>query len=271
MPTPFRSASRTGALFGGVIGQQSVLRAMMLRELQARFGRDNIGYLWVIAEPMMLASAVTLLHLLIEPGEGSGGMGVYPFSLLGYCLFIIFRNTFNRADGMINGSVNLMYHAQITPFDIVFSKAAVDALAALSALIVLMTVGIILGLALPPARPIYVLGAALAMSTMTFGLSMLIAATTYRYHAIGRLVHPFSYIMFPLSGAFITMAFLPAWARPYMAWNPLMQIFELARYGYFVGATDKYIDAGYIVAVCTISVYLGLIALRRVRRDINVH
>ena len=261
-------------LFGALIGQQAVIRAMVLRELQSRFGRNNIGYLWVIAEPMMLASVISILHTVAVGSGGSdgetGSMGVYPFTLLGYCVFIIFRNTFNRSEGMITGAANMLYHAQITPFDIVFSKALVEVLAALSALIVLMGLGIVFGMAHLPVRPVYLFAGIIAMIVLTVGLSMLVSAGTYASHALGRLVHPFSYFMMPLSGAFITMSFLPTWARPYMAWNPYMNIFEMVRYGYFASATDRYFSSGYIVAVSSIMLYMGLLALRRVRRDILV-
>jgi capsular polysaccharide transport system permease protein len=84
------------------------------------------------------------------------------------------------------------------------------------------------------------------------------------------MVHPISYFALPVSGAFITMSILPTWTRPYMAWNPMMSIFEMARYGQFEHAPARYIHTGYVVAVSTFTTYWGLIAIRRVRRHIHV-
>jgi len=262
-------SAREGGTIDGLVTQHAVLRALILRELQSRFGRDNIGYLWVIGEPMMLATVISLLHFAVDQ-YAKPGMGPFPFTLLGYCLFIIFRNTFNRSDAILDGSVNLFYHSQITPFDVLLAKSVVETIACLSALVILMTVGILLGVADPPARPVYVFVAAAAISILTFGLTMLVAAGTYKSHVLGRFVHPFSYFMFPLSGAFVTMDFLPPWARHIMAWNPLMTIFETARYGWFKGATDKYIDPVFLIATCAVLVYGGMLAIRRVRADIHV-
>jgi capsular polysaccharide transport system permease protein len=271
MRVEMRSGESGGALLNGLVGQHFVLRALVLRELQSRFGRDNIGYLWVIVEPLMFASAITMIHYVSEQGPGSTpGMGAYPFTLLGYCLFIIFRNGFNRADGAINGVVSLLYHAQITPFDILLSRAIVDVIGALSALLILMTLGIMTGIADLPARPLFLYGAAFAIAALTFGLSLIIAAYTYSSHVLGRFVHPFSYFMFPLSGAFVTMDFLPPWAQGIMAWNPMMSIFEMARYGMFAGASDKHIYPAFMIATCAIVNYWGLIAIRRVRSEIHV-
>ena len=34
--------------------QVRVIKALMIRELTTRFGRENIGFLWVMAEPLPL-------------------------------------------------------------------------------------------------------------------------------------------------------------------------------------------------------------------------
>jgi capsular polysaccharide transport system permease protein len=269
MSRPATVSSRDEIL-DGVLAQHAVMRALVVRELQTRFGRDNIGYLWVIAEPMMLASVITLLHFVID-GRVTGGMGPYPFTLLGYTIFIIFRNTFNRSEGILQSSNNLFYHAQVTPFDVVLAKATVETLACVSALVILMGIGIALGLADLPARPLYLFVGILAMSIITVGMSLLSAVGTYKSEVLAHFIHPFSYFMFPLSGAFITMDFLPPWARSIMAWNPLMTVFETVRYGYFQSASDKYIDPAYLIAFCAVVIFAGTLAVRRVKEDIHVH
>jgi capsular polysaccharide transport system permease protein len=251
--------------------QFRVIGALTLRELQVRFGRDNIGYLWLIAEPMMLATVISSLHTVSFTGGGDvTGMAPYPFTLVGYCLFIIFRGGFGRADHLLDHSTAMLYHHMIRPLDIVVVKLVVEVLGCLSSLIILMTVGIALGIADLPARPLYLFFAAFLISWLTFGLALLIAAYTYDSHFLSRFVHPFSYFMVPLSGAFVTVSFLPTWARAYMVWNPMVSIFEIARYGQFESASDQYMYWEYVVSVCAIVTYWGLIAIRRVRKRLRI-
>lgn len=257
-------------LWDGWWSQQAVLKALLLRELQSRFGRHNIGYLWMIAEPLMLASAITTLHMLSGHGMQSSGMGAYPFTLLGYCLVMIFRNTFTRAEGAVAGSVMLMNHAQVKPFDIMVAKMTVETMGALIALVVLMGLGIMIGLAELPVRPLYLFAATGAITVWSFGLSLMVGALSYKFHAVGRFVHPIAYFMFPLSGAFVTMDFLPPWGRAVMAWNPFMSMFEAARYGQFLHAPDKYIYPEFILVNCAVSLLFGLVAIRWVRREIHL-
>lgn len=256
-------------LFTGLAAQGTVVRALLLRELQQRFGRHNIGYLWVIAEPMMLASVVTVLHAVVSP-HGDSGMSPYTFMLTGYSIYIIFRNTFNRAESLLHSSESLFYHGMITPMNLVLAMTLVDTLGCVSALLFLQSVGIMLGIAEMPFRPLYLIGAICLFAWWSFGMALLVAAYSYGKPIMGRLVHPASYFALPVSGAFMTMTILPTWTRPYMAWNPMMSIFEMARYGQFERASDHYIHIGYVVSVAVFSTYWGLLAIRQVRKHIHV-
>lgn len=261
--------SRLETLLVGLLSQGAVIRSLVLRELQQRFGRNNIGYLWVVAEPMMLASVVTILHAVVSP-HGDGGMSPYTFMLTGYSIYIIFRNTFNRSEGILHSSEALFYHSMITPFDLVLAMMLVDMLGCVSALFFLQSAGIILGVAEFPFRPLYVLGAICLFTWWSFGMALIVAAYSYGSPFLGRLVHPTSYLALPLSGAFLTMTVLPTWTRPYMEWNPMMSIFEMARYGQFEKATAAYIHPGYVAVLATFTTYWGLLAIRQVRKHIHV-
>ncbi|WP_206245246.1 ABC transporter permease [Novosphingobium terrae] len=263
------SRSWLDILWSGLSTQASVIRALSIRELQQRFGRDNIGYLWVIAEPMMLASVITMLHSVVA-GKSDGGMSPYTFMLTGYSIYIIFRNTFNRGESALHSSETLMYHGMISPFDIMLSKSLVETIGCLSALVFLQSAGIMIGVADFPARPIYLIGAILLFAWFAFGMTLIVSSYAYRSPLMGRLVAPMSYFALPISGAFITMSILPAWTRPYMAWNPMMSVFEMARYGQFQQAPSTYIFPWYVVTVATLASYWGLLEIRRVRKYIHV-
>lgn len=249
--------------------QGAVIRALAMRELQQRFGRDNIGYLWVVAEPMMLASVVTLLHTVVTK-SGSGETSPFTFMLTGYSIYIIFRNTFNRAESALHASQSLLYHGMITPLDIIVSKSLVETIGCVSALAILQTAGIMLGLSELPFRPLYLIGAIVLFAWLAFALSLVVAAYGYLSPLVGRLAHPFSYFALPVSGAFITMSILPTWTHHFMSWNPMMTVFEMARYGQFANSSGKYMYIDYVVEINVAFTYWGLVEIRRVRKRIHV-
>jgi len=253
----------------GLLTQIAVIKALALRELQERYGRENIGYLWVIGEPMMLASVVTLLHAAVAKGK-SQETSPFTFMLTGYVIYCIFRNTFNRAESALHSSESLLYHGMIAPFDIMFAKSMVETIGCVSALCILQTIGIMLGLSDFPTRPLYLIGAIALFSWWSFALSLIVAAYAYVSPIVGRLTHPTSYFALPVSGAFISMSLLPKWAHHYIAWNPMMTIFEMARYGQFENASGQYIHIGYVFNISVFSTFWGLLEIRRVRKRIHV-
>lgn len=267
---PSGALSSISVFLSSLAGQVAVFRALLLREMQLRFGRDNIGILWLVVEPMLFASAVTTIHALAGSEHGATSRTVYPFTVMGYCLFIVFRNIFNRSEGAIQSSSPLLYHSMVTPLDIVLARAIVDATGCISALVVLLALGVGAGFADLPARPLYVFLAAFFIFWFSISLALVIASYTYEGHVLGRLVHMISYVMMPLSGAFVTMSFLPPWAQSVMKWNPMMTMFEMARYGYFQTSKDRYVYPGFAVAVCASIMLWGLLALRALRKKIHV-
>jgi capsular polysaccharide transport system permease protein len=256
-------------LLGALMTQGAVIRALSMRELQQRYGRENIGYLWVIGEPMMLASVVTVLHAAVAKGH-TQETSPFTFMLTGYVIYCIFRNTFNRAESALHSSESLFYHGMITPLDIIFTKSIVETLGCVSALVFLQTVGIMVGVSEAPIRPTYLLGAIALFAWLSFALSLLVACYSYISPLVGRLSHPVSYFALPVSGAFITMSLLPKWTHPYMAWNPMMSVFEMARYGQFANASGQYIYTGYVSAVSTFFTFWGLLEIRRIRKRMHV-
>ena len=56
--------------------QSRVIWALFLREILTRYGRHNIGFLWLFAEPMLFTIGVTLMWIAIDATQGS----VLPFT-----------------------------------------------------------------------------------------------------------------------------------------------------------------------------------------------
>jgi capsular polysaccharide transport system permease protein len=264
------SETSTQLLGRGLEIQRHVIGALILRELHTRFGRDNIGYLWIIVEPMILAFAVALIHMG-SAARFASGMRTVPFTLLGYCMFMIFRSIFLRGESALLSNQPLLFHRMVTIFDILLARAILDGAATVAAFVILLTGAVILGAADPPARLLVLMGAGLLMIWFSFALSMLVCALTHASLVAERLIHPITYILLPLSGAFYVLAWIPNPYRGWLAWFPMTQIFELARMGQFEEFDSPYVNVPYIIAWCLFLTLAGMTAIRRTRRHIHLH
>ena len=249
--------------------QRSVIGALILRELHTRYGRDNVGYLWLILEPLLLASMIAIIHSQGPTHFGSDIKPV-PLSILGYCVFITFRQIMNRSEGALESNLPLMYHKNVTVFDILLSRALLEAAGTTMSLVILMALAIVLGMANLPERTLLVLLAMGCMFLLAFGVSMIICSATHDRPTAGRIVHPMSYILMPLSGAFFCVEWFTPRLQELVLWIPLVHIFELLRYGYFRGATPEFIDPVYLGGWLLGTLTVGLLAISIVRERVHL-
>jgi capsular polysaccharide transport system permease protein len=101
------------------------------------------------------------------------------------------------------------------------------------------------------------------------GVSLLIvAATAWGVETVERVVHPLTYLMIPLTGAFIAVWWFPAEVQEIALLNPTIHMFEIIREGQFGVAVPHHYSLGYALASIAIANVMGLIAMRAGRRHI---
>jgi capsular polysaccharide transport system permease protein len=249
--------------------QAHVIGALMIRELHTRFGRHNIGYLWIFFEPMLLAVAVALLHSghVLPTGDG---IRPIPFAIGGYVLFILFRSTVSRAETLLEANRPLLYHRQVTLFDMVAARALLELASTSVVLLLLIGAAILMDYADPPADIFRVILSLMLMMGFAFGLSMIICALSHESPLVSRLVHPLLYLAMPISGAFYAVDWLPQTWRAGARWIPTVPIFEELRAGLFAGYDDRFAHIGYAASWCLALTLLGLLAMQWVRRRIDL-
>ncbi|GAB6967247.1 ABC transporter permease [Komagataeibacter kakiaceti JCM 25156] len=253
----------------GLSVQMRVIGALIVRELHTRFGRDNIGFFWLIVEPAMLTIGVSILHISSGPFMHHG-MPTGSFIISGYTCFILFRSIVNRASDAIESNRTLLYHRMITIFDVLLARGVLELGSTILAVVVLSTVMQSIDYGFLPQRPLLMLTGLFMLFWFAFGLSMVIAAASEKSTMVERLVHPATYLCLPISGAFTIQQTMPDPFRWYMSWWPTTEAFELIREGQFQDYTSDYTFPVYILGWCLILSVVGLMYLRAVRKDVHL-
>lgn len=253
----------------GLDVQRHVIGALILRELHTRFGRSNIGFLWFLAEPLLLAGAVAAMH---ANSHGHSSLDVQPITLglTGYVGFMLFRSIVSRAESTLHSNQPLLYHRAVTIFDMLAARAILDFCATISAMAVLLVGSWLAGVGDLPARPVVMLFAMLLMAWWSFSLSLLICSACHASQLFERLLHPIVYLMMPLSGGFFVLKWIPDPYRTWFSWFPMVQIFEFLRYGQFNSLDDAYVDLPYIIGCCLVLTFVGLASIRITRRHVHL-
>ena len=66
-----------------------------MRELLTRYGRNNIGFLWLFLEPMLFTLAITIFWAATRSIHGSA-IPITAFALTGYSSVLLWRNMVGR-------------------------------------------------------------------------------------------------------------------------------------------------------------------------------
>ena len=97
--------------------QRRVVWALTLREILTRYGRHNIGFLWLFAEPMLFTLGVTAIWTATKSVHGSD-LPIVAFAITGYSSVLLWRNMPGRCIGAIAPNLSLLYHRNVRPIDI---------------------------------------------------------------------------------------------------------------------------------------------------------
>lgn len=252
--------------------QIRVIGALVMRELHTRYGRENVGYLWIILEPMLFASGIGIIHASSASSEFAfTDITSVPFAVIGYGTFIIFRNTVNRSGGTIESNAPLLYHRMVSLFDMLLARTLLEAAGIMCSVFILIFLSYCLGLGHLPVRPVYILIGQLYMFWLSFAVSTIVCAGTYENSTAERLVHPATYFMMPISAIFFMLEWVPNPYRHWLEYVPMAQCIEMARYGQFESASDKYFSFSYLSLFCAVLTIVGLLSLRIVRKHITLN
>jgi capsular polysaccharide transport system permease protein len=212
--------------------QRRVIGAMIIRDMMMRYGRANIGFLWVVLEPMILTVGVMFIWS-ISKSPYEHGVQVVALVMTGYMPLTLFRHLTNNSIFLYRRAIPFLYHRHISFVDVLVSKALLEFAGTTTALVVVYSVLVLTGLSAPVHDPALVIAGWLTMATLSFALGSVFSVMTEISEASERFVQPFQYLTLPLSGCFFMVDWIPTKAQDMLLYVPLVHCYELFRAGFF--------------------------------------
>jgi capsular polysaccharide transport system permease protein len=249
--------------------QAKVIKALMIRELTTRFGRENIGFLWVMAEPMLFAGLVGLVWTFIK-GPEEHGVSIVAFVASGYIPLTFLRNSFGRCASIFIANSSLMYHRQIKILDFVFVRVLIECLGAMMAYLFIGGILLYLNLFPFPADIGMLLAGWGLYSFFVLSCCFIIAPLSEMSEILEKLLPVTVYIAIPFSGTFNMASWLAPEAREVVLWSPMVNAMEMMRYGLFGDTVRPYYSPSIPIFSSLICMIIGLTLCRHVRRILTV-
>lgn len=256
-------------LFSAIMVQRRVIWALLMRELHTRYGRENIGFLWVIGEPILFCGGVTILWTAIRPAQ-EHGIPMTAFVITGYVPLTMWRHCLFRSIKAFESNGSLLFHRQVTPLDLILSRIILEIIGSLVAGLLVILAAIAAGFMRSPADyGMLYLGLAIHI-LFCFGFALVIAPLSERSDIVEKSIQVLAYLAIPFTGAFTMEQWLPERLREFLLWSPMVDSIEIMREGAFGPMAHSHYSTSYDFGVSTLLLLVGLSMTLRIRRHILV-
>lgn len=249
--------------------QVRVIHALMIRELTTRFGRENIGFLWIMVEPLLFAGLVAIMWRFMK-GPEEHGISVVAFIVTGYIPITLFRHGVSRSISIFVANSSLLYHRQIKILDFVLVRFLIEMLGGMMAYVFIAIVLIAFDLFPVPANIGLLIAGWFLYALFSFSLCLVIAPLSEMSEVMEKFIPVTTYIMIPVSGLFTMASWLTPTMRDYLLWSPFVNGMELMRAGVWGDKVTAYYNIWNPIISSTVLIIIGLALCRNVRRTLAV-
>ena len=251
-----------------LIIQKRVIGALLMREIITRYGRNNIGFLWLFVEPLLMTLIMVLMWKFFKVNNIST-LNIVAFTITGYPMMMMWRNASNRAIGAISANMSLLYHRNVRVLDTIFARMLLEIAGATIAQIAIMSVLIAVRWIEMPADIFYMLLAWLLMAMFAIGLGLIICSVAFHFEPFGKVWGTISFVMMPLSGVFFFVHNLPQQLQHYVLMLPMVHGTEMFRAGYFGNSVITYGNPWFILLCNLVLLLLGLAMVTKFSKGVE--
>jgi capsular polysaccharide transport system permease protein len=246
----------------------NVIHALIIRDLMVRFGRQHLGFVWTILEPMILTTGVMLVWSMIrEPVIH--GVPIVAFVLTGYMPLTLWRHLQTPMARILRGNAGLLYHRPVSHADILLARSFLEFFSTTAALVVIYFTVTTTGVIEPAEDPGLAMAAWLFTAWYFGAMGLAIAAATEYWEPAEKFIQPAQYLQLPLSGVFFMVDWMPDYAQKLLLLNPSVHCFEMFRAGFFGDTVTTHYDPLYIAAWSVAMTVIAAAATYHVRDRIQ--
>lgn len=253
----------------GFATQSRVVFALALRETRTRFGKNQLGYFWALAEPSFYI--LTFFGMFSLVGKTTpGGMAIIPFLATGFIPYQLVVSSADRVGKAVEGNRGLLFYPHVQPLDIVFARAILELATYLIVFAILVGGYCAFTRTFVVDDILLVLGTMVLTGLLGTALGTVLCALNVLSPTVDRIKQPLMKPLFWISGLFFTANMIPAQYRQYLMWNPILHCTELIRTGWFPQYESLDARPTYVMVWIVGLAFVGLTLERRVRPKVQL-
>lgn len=245
--------------------QKAAVKALFFREMKTRFGKNRLGYLWAVIEPMAhMLIMLTIFGFVMQRTMPDISFPV--FLINGIIPFFVFSKITNRSIGAIEANQGLFNYRPVRPIDTIVARAVLETVIYVTVYLLLMTIVGLFGEDFEVTNLITLILVWFLLVIFSCGIGLIFMVVGKIYPETGKIlpiiIRPLyfiSCIIFPLHN-------IPKEYWPYLLWNPLVHVIELCRESVVPGYISEGVSLNYLAGCTLVVLFVGL-ALYRNREE----
>jgi len=252
--------------------QLRTIYALLMREIQTRFGAKKIGFLWAILESLAHVTIFVLIKSFLGI-SGPDGINIILFLITGIVPFFYFRNIITRMMDALKSNKSLLSITKISFLDFFYARFLLEIFLVLITLPAIMVIGILVASNLDLYyftgyeinNILQILTALFFLGAMGFGFGLIFSSLEVFLPATQMIVGFILRILYFTSGVIISIDRVPERFHDILYYNPIVHCMEILREGFFFEYTlrDNFMDYSYLSIVSLTSIFFGLLLINR--------
>lgn len=248
--------------------QARTILSLVMREIITRFGREGLGFAWLVAEPLAFCFGVMVLWSFTKPAY-EHGIRLAPFVMTAYMSLILIRHLIGYLAGALQGNMGLLYHRQIGPLHIFSARILLEFAGATIAYAIVYVFLLAVGQVSLPSNYLLLYFGWFLLAFISSGFALILTGLAMRFDVMERLIGLIGYLILPLSGVFTMVAWLPDGFRKVLLILPFVHPVEMMRSAVFGEFVKTYYDIPYALAFGAVFNIVGLLLISSARHLIE--
>lgn len=246
---------------------QAVIFALVLREMQTRFGSRRMGAFWVLFEPIAHITVMMLVFSVIR-ARALPGMDFPVWLLAGMVPFFLMRNIALKLMDSVEANRALFAYPNIKIFDTYIARVLVEcAISACVYLILLFVLGFWFGYDVGIAYPLRWFASLAVGILFALGLGILLSIIVQVMPNAKSFIRLLFMPLYLISGVVFPLWMIPNKYLPWVLWNPFAHIIDNIRSSIFVMYPEiPGVSFSYPISLSIIFLFIAL-GLYRIRKE----
>lgn len=251
----------------GLKVMRAAFHALLMRELQTRFGGYRLGYLWAPLE-VVFQVGIYLLVFGTVMQRVLPGMDYKQFLVVGLVPFQMMLRIANRSLGAVESNQGLLMYRQVRHFDVIFARSFLELIIYFFTFVLLLVGLVFFDVSFSLGQLHIVLFCWLTLFLFSFGLALILMIVGFYGGEISKVIGLIFTVLYFISGILYSVHIVPEPYLSYLLWNPFIHNIEMMRHAISPNYPAYHIDMGYFLKWMIGVDFIGLLLYKAFEKDL---